>query len=273
MSHQRSGSHFLKGTLRSYNAHLERIAFDGQRYLDLPEIFLAGIVSKFPEFRDWLFEPFHSEFLRRDALKWGTPQGIADAASLFLDKLHDQATGRIVLADIKLNQLYIGEGWFHETSAMPRMIYKLAAKGKIIFLRRRNLIRSIVSGLQAEQTNVWHVEEEAISGPVNITVNLDDFMARLVHLDRGLAEAESWLGRYPDTVHSVHYEDLFDPTTLACNQPAFDAIAAFAGMSEGIQWRSPLRKIGLHRLEAIIENFDDLRERILPTKYAAMLSE
>ena len=221
-----------------------------------------------------MFEPFHNERLLEDPLKWGNPKGIAEAVSLFLDKLHEQAAGQIVLADIKLNQLYIGEGWFHETTTPPQMLYKLIAKSKIVFLRRRNLIQAIVSGLQATQTGVWHLskEESAPADPVKITVDVDSFMAQLVHMERGLAEAECWLSRYPDTVHSIYYEDLFDPTTLACNQQAFDEIAVFAGMRKGCEWRSPLKKTGRHKLEEIIENFDELRKKLLPTKYAAMLS-
>jgi hypothetical protein len=240
----------------------------------LPEVFQEGFASRYPEFKDWLFEPFHNERLLVDPLKWGDPQGVADAVSLFLDKLHERAAGQIVFADVKLNQLYIGEGWYHQTSTPPRMLYELASKSKIIFLRRRNLIRTIVSGLYATQTGVWDVREEKAPSdhPVRITIQVDDFITHLMHLERGLADADDWLSRYPNTVHSVYYEDLFDPNTLACNLQTFDSIALFAGMSKGVQWRSPLKKIGRHKLEEIIENFDELRERILPTKYAAMLS-
>ena len=270
LSHQRSGSHFLKETLCLQEENLENFA---GRHLALPEVFTEGSAAKYPAFKDWCFEPFHDERLRENPLKWGDPQGLADAVSLFMDMIHEKAGGRIVLADIKLNQLYIGEGWFHQTTAPPRMFYGLADKSKLIFLRRRNLVRALVSGLLATKTGVWHTKHEDTdtSDPVKITIDIDNFMSQLTHLDRGLAEADCWLNAYPDTVHRVFYEDLFDANTLACNAATFDAIATFAGIGKAIEWRPSQKKIGMNRLEDIIENFDELQIKLLPTKYSSML--
>lgn len=241
----------------------------------MPEIFTQGIASEYPSWKDWLFEPFYNERLLEDPLRWGNPQGLADAVSMFLDKLPEQAAGQIVLADIKLNQLYLGEGWFHQTSAPPQMFYRIADRSKIVFLRRRNLVRALVSGLQAEKSGVWHLtrdETDSSGHPAKITVDVDSFIAHLTYLERGLAEADCWLSKYPDTVHSVYYEDLFDADTLACNRQAFNAIATFAGMGEGPHWRSRFKKIVRHKLEEIVENFDEMKEKI-PTRYASMLSD
>ncbi len=205
-------------------------------------------------------------------MKWGTPEGIADAADLLLDQLRKKAEGQIVLADIKLNQLYIGEGWYHQTASTPRMIYKLAKMGKIIFLRRRNLVRSVISALRAEQSGVWHDWKGSTLPPVKLKVNADQLLRQVIAMDRGLVAADGWLSGDPKTVLRVHYEDLFDAKTLACNRQAFDKIATFAGLKAGIEWHSPLSKIGTQPLRDIIENFDEVREKLLPTKYASMLS-
>ena len=266
LSHQRSGSHFLKSALDRCNSG------SGQ-FLALPEVFTPGIAAMGPQFKDWLFEPFHNERLVRDPLKWGTPQGIAETAASFIDHLEEKSRDITVLADIKLNQLHIGEGWYHQTTTPPKLIDQMLARGKVIFLQRRNLVRAIVSALQATKTGIWHVESKDAGTPVMIRIDdISGFLFHLEHLHRGLVEADKWLAGHP-SVHRVYYEDLFSAGTLEAIPQAFDDIADFAEIRRAAAWKSSFRKIGTRPLSDVVANFDDLRAKILPTKYAARVAE
>ncbi|MCX7303249.1 MAG: Stf0 family sulfotransferase [Hyphomicrobiales bacterium] len=257
VSHQRSGSHFLKEALR------------GPNYLALPEVFHPA-PTELPEFEEWLFKPFHDSLLRAEPLRWGKPDGIAQASELFLDRLRDQSVERTALADIKFNQLHIDEGWWSQPSSTPRLVHKIASMGKIIFLRRRNLLRAIISGWQATRSGVWH-NRTGTAAQVNLTVDVDNLLREVNGMEQGLAAVEGWLSQSSDSVLHVHYEDLFDARSLACNPRSFDRIAAFAGLPSGLDWRPSMRKIETRSLIDVVENIDELREAISATRYAGML--
>lgn len=274
LSHQRSGSHFLKGTLNCHNEAIEKLGYIGSRYLALPEVFTPPANIDDDDVADLRFISFHNGQLMADPLRWGNPKGIAQATELFLERLYSQFPDEIALADIKINQMYLGEGWYHQPTATPRLLYGILKRGKAIFLRRKNLVRAILSGLVAQQSGVWHLEHgDAAPPPAKLSVDVDSFFAQLVNMDRGIAKAESWLEDYSSIVHSVFYEDLFDEQSHECNAHAFDEIARFAGLATGIPWQSPIRKLEVRRLADVIENFGDFRRKLLPTKYSSMLDD
>lgn len=274
LSHQRSGSHFLKQTLNCHNDYLKERGWRGREYFALPEVLTPGIDRRHPGVSHWLFGPFLRTRVQESPDEWANPEGIAKAARLYLDYLEQTSNGYIAFADIKLNQLYIGEGWYHAVGTTPRLLYDIVRKGKIVFLRRKNLVRAVLSGQMAEKTGIWHVRDaSATSNKTQLNINCDTFLNLLRQLDESLRAADEWLSRWQRSVLKIDYEDLYDENTLTCNREAFDRIAEFSGLAVGANWHSPLHKIGTYSLPEVIANYAEFRRKIGQTKYASMLEE
>ena len=274
LSHQRSGSHFLKETLNCHNEYLDQVGYAGTRYIALPEVLTPGSEMEYPDQSKWLFGPFLRERVLSSPIEWGNPGGIANAATLYFRHLHDLSHDKIILADIKLNQLYIGEGWYQEPTSPPRLVYTLRSEGKIILLRRRNIVRAIVSGMQAKHTGIWHVRHGLSAPcPAKFKINVDDFRNRLIQVDSAIAQADEWLRDWDHATLKVAYEDLYDTGRLACNSQVFDRIAEFAGMAAGITWTTSMRKTGTYQLCDVIENYEEVVSGLQSTRFAEMLSD
>jgi hypothetical protein len=111
LSHQRSGSHFLKDTLECHNSHLQESDLSLPRYRGLPEVLLPDLDRNHPNAAKWSFARYLRDRVAQAPETWGDPEGIATAALQFFDELEEQSQSETLLVDVKLNQLHIAEGW------------------------------------------------------------------------------------------------------------------------------------------------------------------
>lgn len=275
LSHQRSGSHFLKYSLNSHNEYSAKIGTTTAEYLALPEVFTPGIAQQEPSWQEWLFEPFLETQFALHGAAGANPPGVQRAVSLFFDELEHRAAGRIVLVDIKLNQLHLGEGWYSEPTGCPHMLHEISRRGKVVFLQRRNLLRAVVSGIRATQQGLWHVTDPLSHRPAEtaIQLNAEECFLWVAQLAQGISAVSTWLANCGATVLQVSYEELYDAKSLTCNQAQFDRIASFAGLNIGAPWRTTMQKIGLQPLATIVANYDELVAKFANTQYSDMLSD
>lgn len=275
LSHQRSGSHFLKQTLNCHNDYLDRTGERGPRYFGIGEIYTHGYSHLCPGLHRWLFESVLNERLIASPSEWGNPEGIAKAAGLVIAELSKLAENYIALADVKLNQLHLGNGWYHDPGAVPKLLYDMVNRGQIIFLQRRNLLRAVLSSFVARQTRVWHRDgvQEVIPIRSKVLIDVERFVLQLSELQKSIEQVAGWLKFLGTNLLLVHYEDLFDAKSLTCQAKEFDRIAKFAGLKTGLDWQSSFQKLGSENLADVIENYDEFRAKIRTTKFATYLDK
>lgn len=104
---------------------------------------------------------------------------------------------------------------------------------KVVFLRRRNLLRSVVSVLVAEHSGLWKKWEQ--DRPIERLyhdlppLDVDEIGERIRALATRLDDYDSVIdARPPDTVRKVVYEDLYF-APAAARRTEFDALVSFLG--------------------------------------------
>jgi hypothetical protein len=109
----------------------------------------------------------------------------------------------------------------------------LRADVKVVFLRRRNLLRSVVSGFLAEHSGLWKKWEQ--ERPIEQLyadlppMDIDDIRERIRWAAARLDDYESVIDtRPPDTVRKLVYEDFYFAPPAA-RRSEFDAVVRFLG--------------------------------------------
>ncbi len=138
------------------------------------------------------------------------------------------ADGQTVIADIKLNQLYIGEGWYHRRHHLRALSTRSRAEERSFSCAAAMFAWSFLDCRLIEAAS--GTIGRATRSPVDQSIDVDHLLRRVGLIEQGLKATAGWLRTYPNRVLHVEYEDLFDAETLASNQQAFDKKAAFAGL-------------------------------------------
>jgi len=146
---------------------------------------------------------------------------------------------------------------------------------RYVALRRRNLLRVVVSTLAARASGVWHVRSgrEAPAtrvrlDPSAVFVNREDrpLLDLLAEFERDMAQLERTLDGRP--LLSLSYED----DVQANPSRAYERICAFAGLrSEQPQAR--FRRTSPRPLRDLIQNFDDVAAALHGTSFEWMVEE
>lgn len=194
-----------------------------------------------------------------------------DAASALrlLDRRMARAGGRLFGFEVK---------FYHLAAAGLDAAGLLAALdqrgfGRFVLLRRRNLLRKVVSSLVARQSGRWHLPLDRAPElrPVRIDLaatRIDGttapLLAILARYEAGFRELAPWLrGR---EVLELHYEEDIsgDPGS------AYRRTAAFLGLPPHPA-AVRLRPTTPWPLAAVVENFDELSAHLAGTPYEWML--
>ena len=180
---------------------------------------------------------------------------------------------REVLQDIfpKKSNKTIGFKLFysHPLDSVDRSIWNILEEDpgfKIIHLQRRNLLRAHISKLIAVKTGVWissgkKISSEEIKVHIDIEKMLADFEAANTHIKDVRNKFKS------HKVIEIRYEDLVEK-----REETVKRILNFLEVKE-MHLKSHLTKINTSKIEDIVLNYKELKERLGDTKYAFMLYE
>jgi LPS sulfotransferase NodH len=145
--------------------------------------------------------------------------------------------------------------------------HRLADEGFVfVHLRRRNVVRQVLSHLRARESGEWHPRDDADAAAT--TVSIDPLrmiaQARLIEIhDEGLG----WMLEGLPT-RELWYEDhLRDAAT---QQSTVDGICEMLGI-QSRPVRTSLSRIARPKLEDEIDNLDEIRRVISGTRYADLL--
>jgi LPS sulfotransferase NodH len=160
---------------------------------------LARALERSPDVRI-LMEPFNESFTRWNPGATDYRATVTDAASL----------------DAALPELYADHDGIKVLDYQrPREVYThLLTTGdrNVVFLRRRNLLRTCVSVELSEQTGIWHRWDGSHDDAVLDAISIDAVRKRLVDLEREMTYYDGVIASLPpERVFRLAYEDLYSP--------------------------------------------------------------
>lgn len=215
-------------------------------------------------------EPFHEKYSVWHPTERNYHSFIVDVPTLTqsLDELFSRYNGMKILDYQLSEELYAHLLGIHDY--------------KVIFLRRRNLLQTVVSGLIAEQTGVWRVTDLTTDNeakyneltPLSVQ-EVDErlrYLKELHRLYRGLAAQ-----RPPELTTFVDYEDLYTKD-VSNNIAVLSSIFSFVGASAPVPEKvgpyiNPSRaKISQQTSYKKLPNFEEL-DRLFGCEETGWLAE
>tara|TARA_R110002050_G_scaffold247802_1_gene385568 strand:- start:165 stop:1022 length:858 start_codon:yes stop_codon:yes gene_type:complete len=136
---------------------------------------------------------------------------------------------------------------------------------KIIFLRRENILRQILSKHYAVHRNAWHDKGNSKHRP-KMKVNTNELITHLQEgqiLERYEEEALSGLDYL-----TITYEN--DLNSIETQKETIARVREYLGL-EHFEANTDLRKITASKLEDFIENMEELREALKGSRYRDMV--
>lgn len=145
----------------------------------------------------------------------------------------------------EIHELY--NGFKHLSYQLPEDLTKhlIVKKGyKIIFLHRKNYLKSIVSLLVAEQTGVWTPEDKEQKGESKSLkpLNIEEIKEEIEHLKNDLDSYRLMAKKAQIPLLEVTYEDLFTESDDARINKA-EEIFAFLGLELPNDKREEVEKL------------------------------
>jgi LPS sulfotransferase NodH len=139
---------------------------------------------------------------------------------------------------------------------------------QIVYLRRDNLLRQVLSGAVLSETGVFHRTVDDPTHPPRVRVDLETTLELLDVRASMLADEAAALRGLPHL--ELHYErDLLTAEAQGATMPR---VFEFLGLDEH-PVVSPLRRTGASRLVDQIENHDELAAALAGTPHAAFLDD
>jgi LPS sulfotransferase NodH len=205
------------------------------------------------------YEVLSEMHVRDNHIPWFLPD-IADNLKLcdlrrtnpvaFLEKL-DQLTRSRGYSAVGFKYMY----W--EADKTPAVTeYLVSHKDiRVIHIRRRNLLRRLLSQRRAEQTGQWFAEGDQTVELPPIRLTLHDLVADINYL----RPKEIYYGGLVEShdVLNLYYEDIVSDTVGTAKQAW-----RFLGLRDWDSVSIRSKKIGVDPLEHAIENYDELRREI-----------
>ena len=181
----------------------------------------------------------------------------------FLDNMYSEAGYKAIGFKLMLS---------HQISR-PYIWPMLEARGvSAIIVRRRNLLKTLVSRRSAAETGVYHVSRE-----LGVKTAVDDWQSKGVALDTATlvadleaidAETENWQAKLSAATRTLEivYED-YASNIDSGNQ----AMLEFLGVRP-MELKSDLKKVNPDDLRRSIRNYDDVASTLRDSRFEAMLA-
>ena len=144
--------------------------------------------------------------------------------------------------------------------------YMLSNNIYIAHLIRRNYLDIILSKEVATNRNIYHVEVADATPIPAIKLNVSKLLDELDHHERTIQGARNKFCRMGLPYMEVFHED------LQSNQSAFDSILNFLKIEPGTsRLTSSLRKIITVGHSEVIENYEQVKEKLAGTRFSNLL--
>ena len=172
---------------------------------------------------DYIGEVFHTDGVERPEnyfnflygrLKADPRRGLPDASNKnFMEYMaHLAATQKKksnLIIDVKYSSTHHFNGGWYSPCDMPKFIQYAKREGmKIIHLKRKNLIKTFVSGRLAEINKVWHAREDDEIKTRELKVDCQQLLNYLNSTQRTINHFNGYLRKYASVIE-LEYEDLF----------------------------------------------------------------
>lgn len=145
-------------------------------------------------------------------------------------------------------------------------ILKSIEELKVIHLKRRNLLKTVISCEIAELTGVWYVNDKTNhteKKPIEISV--EKVKEEIDLTNSRINKGDLDFAANPNI--TVFYEDLVDNRTTE-----FRKILDFLNVSETVPGDSPLKKQNPEPLDKLVSNFQEIINSFKGTKYEHYLN-
>lgn len=143
--------------------------------------------------------------------------------------------------------------------------------GKIIYLRRRNIVRQAISSLIAMETGLWRSDRRAYEArrKRKFRIDCDALLQNVKWREATLAQEQSILEKLP-YFPIVYEEDLRDGGR---HQEVLDRLFDYLGVARVPVSAGVIMKVSPDRLTDIVENATDVLRAVAGSPYASHLSD
>jgi LPS sulfotransferase NodH len=142
--------------------------------------------------------------------------------------------------------------------------------GKIIYLRRRNILRQAISSLIAMESGSWRSDQRAyeVRRKKKFRIDCAALLKNLKWREATLAQEQRVLNGIP-YVSIVYEQDLFD---AGRHQQTLDKLFDYLGIAR-VAVRAGMVKVSPDNLADIVENFQEVERAVAASPYAPFLSD
>lgn len=239
---QRSGSTWLNELLGS---HPEVKLFPGEIFLDRPSQNNIGWIDH-PNFKTF-YDYSHQENVSRP---WVTFD--------YLDEI-DKYPGEHKAIGFHL--------MYNQLADYPEILFRLIVDGyKIIHLERQNYLDTLISMANMNRRNIVHSRNNVEVSAIHL--DIDVLWNSLCRQEEKIAIVKRLIRFLPMKSFKVTYESL-----RGDRERKLHDIAKFLGVSsQDIQFQSSLKKISQGSYSEKIENFEQVRQKLMGTRYERFIA-
>ena len=261
LARQRTGTNALRSVLGS---HAEICCLD--------EVFMLSYRhAADPLIRASNYFTFLEQYCAGDVTK-AFPDRYAEVFTAYLAYLRGLTTKRLIVIDVKYNSTHhLTDVW--RDIAEPTLFQLLKTRQiGVLHLKRRNLLRCLISSLKAWDARRYHVRDGR--PPADRRLSLPAQWA-LERMESWAAEDEAVAAAFDgyDFYKSAEYAELFPDATGGIDGRALFELAEWFGVSGAFSTHASLTKLSSLPLDQTIENFDELRAVLQGTPFERFLDD
>ena len=217
--------------------------------------------------------PMHYFNWLRESVKADPVLVLPDQAEVrlqrYLEFLRKAVKEHTLVLDVKLSQTHHFEPYDRGVDARSQLFSMVKTlRCPVIFVRRRNLLRSYLSRLSAEKSGVWHATGRVGALP-KMQVDISHMNAALKVLARRERYIDNLAAMYPDA-RELEYAELFDSSTNGLTVKAIRALESALGVNALDELRTKQKKLRPGGLEDIVENCAEVRLAVAGTQFEEM---
>lgn len=245
----------------------------------------GSLIDQHPEIR-YLGELFHPGEIERqhnyfnfllNAIKQNPERGLPGANEInhqeFFEYVENLEKKSNIFVDVKYSSTHHFDGYWHAPLDIPFFLQLCKRNDrKIVHLKRRNYLKTYVSGLLAERNKIWHAKQNDTIKITSLQLNSKELLDYLRSITHQVEHFESYLSKYPQ-IMTLEYENLFQASgTLA--DDVIENLSAFLEVDEAaFRTIKPFFvKQASDDLSVVIENYDEIYSNLKNTLFAWMLT-
>lgn len=187
----------------------------------------------------------------------------------YLGHLRESLTEQVLILDVKLSQAHQFEPYDRGVNARPNLFSMVKASGYgVLFVRRRNLVRTYLSRLSADKSGIWHATG-SVQGLAKLQVDTNHMVKSLKKMARRERYIDNLAALFPDACE-LEYAELFDSSTNSLTSKAAQALEVALGIDSLGELRTMQQKLRPGSLEDIVENCAEVRLALAGTEFEEM---